>query len=68
MATDYYRDSDLTVGGVVNIWGRKLLLCDCDEFTKEYYHSKYGVGEFADGPKRHLILTCVDTVEPYCRE
>ena len=45
VATDYYRDSDLTVGGVVSLWGRKLLLCDCDELTKEYYRSKYGIGE-----------------------
>lgn len=45
VATDYYQDSDLTVGGVVNLWGRKLLLCDCDQFTKEYYSSKYGIGK-----------------------
>ena len=43
--TDYYHDSDLTIGSVINIWGRKLLICDCDEFTKEYYKSKYGIGK-----------------------
>jgi Ca2+-binding EF-hand superfamily protein len=46
VATDYFRDSDLTVGGMVNLWGRRLLLCDCDELTKEYYRSKYGVERF----------------------
>jgi hypothetical protein len=27
------------------VWGRKLLLCDCDKFTQEYYKSKYGLGK-----------------------
>lgn len=41
---DYYHDTDLVVGGVVNVWGRKFLICGCDEFTQEYYKSKYGHG------------------------
>ena len=41
--TDYYNDSDLTLGSVINVWGRKFLICDCDDFTKEFYKSKYGV-------------------------
>ena len=45
--TEHYHDGDLTIGAVLNIWGRKLLLCDCDEFTKEYYRTKYGIGEAA---------------------
>ena len=41
--TDYYQDNDLTIGSVINVWGRKFRICDCDEFTKEYYKSKYGL-------------------------
>lgn len=43
--TEFYKDSDLTVGAVVNVWGRKFLVCDCDDFTKEYFRTKYGMGE-----------------------
>lgn len=31
---------------MVNCYGRKLLLTDCDAFTKEYYATKYGISEF----------------------
>ncbi|KFM10066.1 EF-hand domain-containing family member C2, partial [Aptenodytes forsteri] len=43
---EFYRDSDLKIGAVINVWGRKILLCDCDEFTKEYYRTKYGIEDF----------------------
>lgn len=31
------------VGVTINVWGRKLILADCDDFTKKYYSTKYGV-------------------------
>ncbi|XP_074551236.1 EF-hand domain-containing family member C2 isoform X2 [Halichoeres trimaculatus] len=40
---DFYKDCDLAVGAEVNVWGRRVLLTDCDSFTKEYYRSKYGI-------------------------
>ncbi|KAF7709475.1 EF-hand domain-containing family member C2 isoform X1 [Silurus meridionalis] len=40
---EFYKDCDLNVGGVINVWGRRVVICDCDNFTKEYYRSKYGV-------------------------
>uniref|UniRef100_UPI0037E72337 EF-hand domain-containing family member C2 n=1 Tax=Semicossyphus pulcher TaxID=241346 RepID=UPI0037E72337 len=43
---DFYKDCDLTVGGEVNVWGRRVLITDCDDFTKEYYRSKYGIEDF----------------------
>ncbi|KAF1646473.1 EF-hand domain-containing family member C2, partial [Aptenodytes patagonicus] len=43
---EFYRDSDLKIGAVINVWGRKIILCDCDEFTKEYYRTKYGIEDF----------------------
>nr|KAF6492001.1 EF-hand domain containing 2 [Molossus molossus] len=43
---EFYKDSDLSVGTTINVWGRKVLLCDCDEFTKTYYKTKYGIENF----------------------
>uniref|UniRef100_A0A8C2L6T8 EF-hand domain-containing family member C2 n=1 Tax=Cyprinus carpio TaxID=7962 RepID=A0A8C2L6T8_CYPCA len=43
---EFYKDCDLTIGGVINVWGRRMLICDCDNFTKEYYRSKYGIEDF----------------------
>ena len=45
-ATDYYKDSDLSVGTVLNVWGRRFVLADCDDFTKEYYSKKYGLSKW----------------------
>eukprot|EP00745_Piridium_sociabile_P001304 TRINITY_DN107989_c0_g1_i1.p1 TRINITY_DN107989_c0_g1~~TRINITY_DN107989_c0_g1_i1.p1 ORF type:complete len:748 (+),score=228.62 TRINITY_DN107989_c0_g1_i1:111-2354(+) len=44
---EFYKDSDLTIGTCLNVWGRKFVLCDCDDFTKEYYRTKYGMTEFS---------------------
>ncbi|XP_046528608.1 EF-hand domain-containing family member C2 isoform X3 [Equus quagga] len=42
---EFYKDSDLSIGTTINVWGRKVLLCDCDEFTKSYYKTEYGIGK-----------------------
>lgn len=41
--SEFYTDSDLTIGTEMNVWGRKFVLCDCDDFTREYYKAKYGI-------------------------
>lgn len=40
---EFYKDCDLTVGGEVNVWGRRVIIADCDDFTKDYYRSRYGI-------------------------
>jgi Ca2+-binding EF-hand superfamily protein len=43
---EFYKDSDLKIGATINVYGRKFLICDCDDFTKEYYNAKYGITDF----------------------
>lgn len=34
------------IGQEINVFGRKVVLTDCDDFTKDYYRKKYGVEQF----------------------
>ncbi|XP_011487801.1 EF-hand domain-containing family member C2 isoform X2 [Oryzias latipes] len=43
---DFYKDCDLRIGGEVNVWGRRVVIADCDEFTKQHYRFKYGIEDF----------------------
>lgn len=40
-----YTPADLSVGAILNVFGRKAVLTDCDPFTKEYYRVHYGFGK-----------------------
>lgn len=53
---EYYKDDDLKIGAAINVWGRKIILCDCDEFTKEYYRTKYGVSKYFYGINTYLAI------------
>jgi len=39
----YVSEADLRVGGILPVYGRELLLCGCDEFTRRYYKKHYGL-------------------------
>lgn len=43
---EFYSDFDLAIGSYINVWGRKFLICEYDDFTKEYYKVKYGITDF----------------------
>ncbi|XP_078088008.1 EF-hand domain-containing family member C2 [Mustelus asterias] len=63
---DFYKDSDLMIGTVINAWGRKMVLCDCDEFTKEYYRNKYGVVDFTPVKYKSKPTTKIERqIPPY---
>ncbi|XP_065162838.1 EF-hand domain-containing family member C2-like isoform X2 [Atheta coriaria] len=43
---EYYKDKDLSIGGILNVFGRNVVLVDADENTKKYYRDTYGVTSF----------------------
>jgi hypothetical protein len=42
----YFTEADLMIGSVIHLYGRPFVICDCDEFTKQYYRENYDVNQF----------------------
>nr|XP_029712249.1 EF-hand domain-containing family member C2-like [Aedes albopictus] len=47
---NYYKDSDLAIGKVINVYGRRVILTGCDHSTSDYYRVKYGIEDFTPIP------------------
>lgn len=40
-----WQDKDLNIGSTLDVFGRTVLLVDCDAFTREHYRTNYGIEE-----------------------
>jgi len=59
---DLYMPEDLMVGQAIYVWNRKVMLYDCDDFTRNFYQNYLGVDQFegkidvSEKPLRHRKL------------
>lgn len=57
----------MKIGQILNVFGRSVVLVDCDKFTREYYQKKYGIEEFVpiERPKdTRWNEACVEKIMP----
>ena len=40
---EYYNETDLVLGSILHLHGRPFVICNCDDFTREYYLENYGL-------------------------
>merc|ERR1740121_2424569 len=57
-----YMPEDFMVGGLINVWGRKVVIYDCDDFTRRFYKDFLSIDQaearqdVSEKPIRHLKL------------
>jgi len=39
---EFYTAADMTLGGTISVFGRDLLICDCDDFTRQFMEENFG--------------------------
>lgn len=62
---DYYQPGDLMIGYTIKIYGREMLIIDCDEYTRQWYRDNLDVEQNplrVDKPHKNLKY---DPVPPY---
>jgi hypothetical protein len=41
-----FQEKDFAIGNMINVYGRRVILTDCDGFTRDFYKCKYGIEEY----------------------
>jgi hypothetical protein len=47
---DFYNEGDLIIGSILHFYGRPFVVCDCDDFTRDYYRDTFGMENFDPVP------------------
>lgn len=61
---EYYTSLDLQIGNIINAYGRPILICDCDNFTRQYYTEKFGISDFTPVEYRKKDKTVLEIKFP----
>jgi len=40
---EFYTAADVEIGGTINVFGRDMLICDCDDFTRVFMEENFGM-------------------------
>ncbi|KMZ09937.1 EF-hand domain-containing family member C2 [Drosophila simulans] len=56
----YYREKDLQIGSVINVYGRAVVITELDPFTQNYYRQRYGIQDFTPLPIPARSDDCAD--------
>ncbi|KAG7202805.1 hypothetical protein KM043_009964 [Ampulex compressa] len=62
---DFYKDNELSIGAEINVFGRRVVITDMDNFTKEYYRTKYGLDDFTPSARPRQADEVCQKVEKY---
>lgn len=62
---EYYQPADIVVGTKVNIYGREILIYDCDEYTKNWYKTQMGIDVQPIPIKRPQSFVPTNPIPPY---
>lgn len=65
----YSQANDLSIGAHINVYGREIVLVDCDPFTREYYRTVHGIEDFTPlqrpGVERNPIMDNERMLPPF---
>lgn len=69
-SNEYYTDQDLDIGKVIDVFNRKFILYDADEFTKEFLDNKFGPHNWTpltieEAQNRFNTTTAQEELPPY---
>lgn len=59
---DFYTEGDLLIGNTIEVYGRPMLICDCDESTKQFISTNFGIEDNTPLPMEQVSSTSTD----YC--
>jgi len=68
---DHYQPEDLSIGSVVNIYGRDVLLISCDAYTTQWYRDNFGIDQVplkVSKPSKNLKYEPVPSYNGYGTE
>lgn len=64
---DYYHEGDFVVGSYINVYGRKMLVCECEEKTNDWYKAEFGFDQNENrvSAAKKEVATIVHAVPPH---